>query len=171
MWKQLLIPLFICLYQPGTEVCSPALRGSQRLEAGLRHLNLGSDPVGHLLHCYAFSTSCSRAHFGLLQVCNTHFTECSLYTLQARRLCMCQVPVMLLLVSCTSLLYSPPLVLSSSSGQTVLNVCDNWWPWVCWLVSVLLRHFYIVLMVHCHKFVCSVQFKEELKFSSLKVQI
>ena len=70
-WSSL-IPLVVCLSSPDTEVCSPLLPGLYRLEAGLRHLNLGSHPAGHLLHCHAFSASRCRVHFGLLPVCITH---------------------------------------------------------------------------------------------------
>lgn len=66
-WSDIVTP-FVCLFPPGTEVFSHLFSGQQRLEAGLRRLNLGSHSAGHLLHGYAFSSSCSRAHFGLLQV-------------------------------------------------------------------------------------------------------
>lgn len=69
------ISLSLC--SPGTEVYSPLLPGLQRPEVGLRHLNMGSHPAGHLLHCHAISASRGWALFGLLQVSNAHFSSSS----------------------------------------------------------------------------------------------
>ncbi|XP_077382550.1 lysophospholipid acyltransferase 1 isoform X2 [Festucalex cinctus] len=51
-----------------SKIVAATLRGLPRLEAGLRHLDVGVHSDGHWLHFHALSAIVSRTHHGLLQL-------------------------------------------------------------------------------------------------------